>query len=86
MKIIFHRAFKKRYKRIPLKIRLQFDKRPLLFEKDSFHPLLKNHILVGNRKEERSISITGNWRAIYILKNKDTVIFIDIDTHSNLYN
>lgn len=85
MQIVFHRSFKKKYKKIPSKVKLQFEKKLFLFERDSFYPLLRNHNLVGNRKKERSINVTGNWRAIYVLKDNDTAIFIDIDTHSNLY-
>ncbi len=85
MKIDFHRHFKKRYKKIPLKIRNQFDERLILFEKESFHPQLNNHPLTGDRIGQWSINITGNWRAIYVFGDKDTVIFIDIDTHPNLY-
>ena len=85
MKIRFHHYFLKRYKKIPPKIRRQFEKRLFIFEKDPFHPSLNNHPLKGNRKGQWSINITGDWRAIYVFKNKDTVVFIDIDTHSNLY-
>ncbi|MBI4158210.1 MAG: type II toxin-antitoxin system mRNA interferase toxin, RelE/StbE family [Candidatus Yanofskybacteria bacterium] len=85
MKIEFHRLFKKRYKKIDSKIRHQFDERLILFEKDPFHPLLNNHQLSGDRISQWSINITGDWRAIYIFSGDDTVIFIDIDTHGNLY-
>ena len=85
MNIDFHRSFKKRYKKISLTIRRQFDTRLLIFEKEPFHPLLNNHPLTGDRLGEWSINITGDWRAIYEFKGEDTVIFVDIDTHSNLY-
>ncbi|MCF7845490.1 MAG: type II toxin-antitoxin system mRNA interferase toxin, RelE/StbE family [Candidatus Pacebacteria bacterium] len=85
MRIEFHRIFKKKYKKIPLKIRRQFDNRLLFFEKDRFNPLLKNHPLTGDRKGQYSINITGDWRAVYFLQDKNTVIFLDIDIHSNLY-
>lgn len=85
MKIEFHRAFIKRRKRIAAKIARQFDERFRIFEGNSYHPLLNNHPLGGDRKGQWSINITGDWRAIYVFKNEDTVVFIDIDTHSNLY-
>ena len=85
MKIEFHWQFKKRYKKIPLKIRHQFDERLILFEKEPFHPILYNHPLTGERFGQWSINVTGNWRAIYVFRGKDTIIFIDIDTHPNLY-
>lgn len=85
MKIEFHRSFKKRYKKISGKIRRRFDERLFLFGKEPFHPTLNNHPLGGDRMGQWSINVTGDWRAIYLFQGKDAVIFIDIDTHSNLY-
>lgn len=85
MKIDFHGNFKKRYKKIPLKVCRQFDERLILFEKEPFHPILYNHSLTGDRTGQWSINVTGNWCAIYVFRNKGTIIFIDIDTHPNLY-
>jgi len=85
VKIEFHKHFKKRYKKIPSKISSQFNERLFLFERELFHPLLNNHPLGGDRKGQWSINVTSDWRAIYVFKDEDTVVFIDIDTHSNLY-
>lgn len=85
MRIEFHRSFQKRYKKIALKMRRQFDGRLLLFEKEPFHPILNNHPLTGDRAGQWSINITGDWRAVYVFKERATAVFIDIDTHSNLY-
>jgi len=85
VKIEFHKHFTKRYKKIPSEIRRQFEKRLFIFEENPFHPQLNNHPLTGDRKEQWSINLTGDWRAIYVFKNEDTIVFIDIDTHSNLY-
>lgn len=85
MRIEFHRLFKKRYRKAPVKIRNQFDERVLIFEKEPFNPLLNNHPLTGDRNGQWSINITGDWRAVYIFSGADAVIFIDIDTHGNLY-
>lgn len=85
MIIMFHASFKKRYVKIPLSVRRKFDERFVLFEKDSFHPILRNHPLSGDRTGQWSINITGDWRAIYVFRDKDSIIFVDIDTHSKLY-
>lgn len=85
MKFIFHKRFEKKYVKLDPKVRKSFRKRKDVFLKDPFDPMLRNHPLSGNRKGQWSINISGDWRAIYIFKNKETVIFIDIDTHSNLY-
>jgi addiction module RelE/StbE family toxin len=85
MKIVFHEWFLKRYKKVPLKIRQKFEERLFLFEKNPSHPILNIHPLTGDRKNQWSINITGDWRAIYTIKGEDTIIFIDLNTHSNLY-
>ena len=85
MKIEFHKHFKKRYKKIPAKIRSQFKERLFIFEETPFHPLLNNHPLTGDRNGQWSINVAGDWRAIYVFRNGDAVVFIDIDTHSNFY-
>ena len=74
MIVIFHRSFKKRYKKIPFKIRHQFDQRLTLFEREPLHPILSNH------------SLTGDWRAIFREDgNYKFVTFETIGTHSQLY-
>ncbi len=85
MKIVFHRRFEKKFIKLSRKIRNGFKERMNLFIENPFHPQLNNHALTGERRSQWSINITGDWRAIYVLKGEDTVIFIDIDTHSNLY-
>ena len=85
MKIEFHKHFTKRYKKIPTGICRQFEERLFVFEENPFHPQLNNHPLTGDRKGQWSINVTSDWRAIYMFKNEDAIVFIDIDTHSNLY-
>jgi addiction module RelE/StbE family toxin len=85
MRIFFHRSLKKRYKKMPIKIRRKAEERILLFADNPSNSILNNHPLTGDRNGQWSINITGDWRAIYVFKNKNEVVFIDIDTHSNLY-
>tara|TARA_Y100000310_G_scaffold212851_1_gene213729 strand:+ start:442 stop:705 length:264 start_codon:yes stop_codon:yes gene_type:complete len=85
MTIEFKRGFQKRYKKISLNIRHQFEDRLRLFSKELYHPMLNNHPLIGDRSGQWSINVTGDWRAIYVFRGRNTVVFIDIDTHSNLY-
>jgi len=85
MQVILNKNFKKKYIKLDRKIQQKFRTRRDLFFSDPFHPLLNNHALTGDRKGEWSINITGDWRVVYIWKNAYTAIFLDIDTHSNLY-
>jgi addiction module RelE/StbE family toxin len=85
MKIILHRNFEKKFVKLLPKIQDKFKERRNLFLQNRLHPLLNNHPLSGDRKGQWSINVTGDWRAIYMWSDKNTVIFLDIDTHSNLY-
>ena len=85
MNIIFHKNFEKKFIKLSSRIQESFRKRRDLFLENPLHPQLNNHPLTGDRKGQWSINVTGHWRAIYIFKGEDTAIFIDIDTHGNLY-
>ena len=78
-------SFKKKTRKLPKKIRLALADRLRLFVREPHHPLLDNHKLSGDRKHQRSINITGDWRVIFEEHDENTVRLIDIDTHSNLY-
>ncbi len=84
MIIVFHRDFKKSYKKLPPKIITKFDERLRLFAKDEFNPVLNNHALKGGYLGYRSINITGDVRAIF-LRDAKTALLVAIDSHSNLY-
>ena len=57
-----------------------------MFEKDPYDPILNNHALNGKYMGYRSIGVTGNIRIIYKFLDKDTVLFSEIGTHSDLYS
>lgn len=85
MYFVFHKNFKKQYKKLPQKIKDTFKKRLSLFLRDPFDSTLNNHPLSGDRNGQWSFNVTGDWRAIYVWDNKNTVILLEINTHSNLY-
>lgn len=85
MNVILHRKFTKKFVKHSPKIQEAFRNRRNLFLEDPSHPILRNHPLTGDRSGQWSINVTGDWRAIYVFKEKNAVVFIDIDTHGNLY-
>jgi addiction module RelE/StbE family toxin len=86
MRVVFHKNFDKSYKKCSKKVQTQFQKRLKLLLENPYHPLLENHALHEEWKDFRSINITGDYRALYYYLNDNTIEFIIIDTHSNLYN
>ena len=84
MEVIFHRQFKKKFEKIPHKVRDQFYDRLELFFKDKTHRSLNNHSVDKAFSDCRSINVTGDYRAIF-KDSEDKVIFLTIGTHSELY-
>ena len=85
MRIFLHKNFVKKYAKLRLSEKARFKERRNLFLEDPHNPLLNNHALTGKYTGSRSINVIGNLRVVYDIINKDSVLFIDIDTHSNLY-
>lgn len=56
-----------------------------LFRRDPFNALLNNHALTGEHKNERSFNVTGDYRIIFYHADGNTVILLDIGTHTELY-
>jgi addiction module RelE/StbE family toxin len=84
MEIIFHKSFKKDFKKLSFKVREKFKERLIVFMTDASHPLLNNHSVSRVFPRCRSINITGDVRAIYEERD-DGVLFMAIGTHSDLY-
>ena len=85
MDVSFHNNFKKSYKKRSRKVRDQFNKRLKLFLEDPYNILLNNHALHDEWLGFRSINVTGDFRAIFKYINGNSVQFVEIDAHSNLY-
>lgn len=84
MIIIYHKNFTKAFKKLATKEKDKVKERLSLFKDDEFNPILNNHLLKGKYLGYRSINIKGDLRAVYKF-TQDSVIFVTIDNHSNLY-
>jgi mRNA-degrading endonuclease RelE of RelBE toxin-antitoxin system len=84
MRVRFHKGFRKRYYRLPKKVRDKFDERLRIFIFDRSHPVLHVHPLRGERWPLMSMNVTGDYRALFTLE-KDGVTFREIGTCSELY-
>ena len=84
MRIYLHKHFLKNYKKLGKSEQNKFKERKNLFLQDEFNPVLNNHALVGKFNGYRSINVTGDIRAVFKKTGRD-VIFVAIDSHSNLY-
>lgn len=84
MIIRYHRLFEKDFDKLPRNVQLKFYERLDLFVGNKFHPLLNNHSVDRSYPGCRSINITGDYRAIF-KELGDTIFFMRIGTHSELY-
>jgi addiction module RelE/StbE family toxin len=82
---IFHKSFDKQYKNLKPGQKERFEKTIALFKVEPYHPDLYNHPLAGEWRGHRSISFGGDWRAHYVPKGKNRVLFVAIGTHAQLY-
>ncbi len=85
--IVYDKNFEKNLKRRlsnNANLKKKFVEKVSLFLKDPTHHTLKNHKLIGSKKEYKAFSITGDIRVIYIEK-PTYYIFLDIGTHNQVY-
>ena len=85
MEILLHQRFQKKLKCLPEHVRTALKQRLELLRREEHSPLLKLHPLRGNRKDQWSMNVTADWRLIYKKVDSETMLLLDIDTHSNLY-
>lgn len=87
MKIQYHREFLKNYKKriAPYpKLEKQFQAQLEKLLKDSKDSSLRDHKLIGKRKNFRSFSVTGDIRVVYIIVDNNIWLF-DIGSHNQIY-
>ncbi len=85
MILVFSNTFKKTYSKFSLNIQNQIDLRIKLFAQDPHNAQLNKHKLKGKYFGCFSINISSDMRAVYQSLDTDTVLFIKIGTHSELY-
>lgn len=85
MKVLTHRTFNKTFKKVPAPIKKKYLECSALFEKNPTDKRLNNHALTGEYLGYRSINIGSDWRIIFKELDSQTVVFVTIGTHSQLY-
>lgn len=84
MEIKLHKNFEKQFLKLRKNQKEKFRERRSLFLQNEFSPILNNHALNGKYLEYRSINVAGDLRIVF-KKEGINVIFMSIDSHSNLY-
>ena len=65
MRIVFHKNFVKKLKKLDPKIKVAFKKKVVMFRVNRFDKILNNHSFDRTHLGCRSINITGNYRIIF---------------------
>ncbi len=85
MEVIYSKYFLKDFKKLPKEIQDKFEKRLSIFIEDHYNSVLNIHGLRGAFAGKYSFNVTADYRVIFAYESDGVVVFITIDTHSNLY-
>ncbi len=86
MKIYYHRTFTKAFLKLPQKLREKVKITINNFQNNPYDPKLDNHALHGKQKGQRSISVSGDLRIIFVEKdNYEVVELTNVGTHTQVY-
>lgn len=80
----FKNAYKNRIASFP-KLVSKTEERIQLFKENPRNPILRDHGLTGKLCKLRSFSVGGDIRIIYQPISKDSVLFLDIGSHNQVY-
>lgn len=78
----FTPTFSKKYTNLPSNIKEKARKKEPIFRQDPFSPSLKTHKLTGKLSAYWSFSIDYQYRIIFRFIENDTILFVDVGTHS----
>jgi addiction module RelE/StbE family toxin len=85
MQYILSKRFEKDFIKLPKPVKKKVLVVLQKFVDDPFDPSLRNHPLSGKWHNHYSINVTGDVRAVYVSIENDTVHFVAVGSHSELY-
>jgi mRNA interferase YafQ len=85
MNIDFTKSFNKQFEKLPQKLQERAKAAVTLFLEDMETSSLRNHPLKGEWLGYRSISAGGDLRLHFKLINQNSVLFVAVGSHSQLY-
>ncbi len=81
MIIYYTTKFAREYKKLPLAIQREAEKREVIFRKNPFDPRLRTHKLKGQLNRFWSFSVTYGYRIIFQFDEDENVWFHAIGDH-----
>lgn len=81
MKINLSPRFKRSYKKLPIKIQDDFDKKIVFFAKDTRDPKLDSHKLNGKLQACLSFYLKDGYRVLFEFRARDELDLLDVGPH-----
>jgi len=81
MEIFYSPRFAREYKKLPVPVQRQAEKKEVVFRKNPFDRQLKTHKLSGPLDGFYSFSINFSYRIIFDFKNEKVVRFYNVGKH-----
>ena len=75
--------FRRSFKRMPVQIQDDFEKRISLFQEHPFHPSLNTHKLGGRLKEFYAFYLRDGYRVLFDFVARDMILLINIGSHDD---
>ncbi len=85
MNVGYTKTFNKQFEKLSSKRQQHIRSAVKLFLQNTSNPALRNHALKGEWLGHRSISAGGDLRLHFKVIDNNTVLFIAVGTHSQLY-
>jgi mRNA interferase YafQ len=85
VKLRYHKNFQKQFLRLPIKKQQATEQAVSAFISNPSEPKLRDHALKGKWTGHRSIRAGGDLRIHYQQIDQNTVLFIAVGSHSQLY-
>ncbi|MET0779870.1 MAG: type II toxin-antitoxin system mRNA interferase toxin, RelE/StbE family [Candidatus Saccharimonadales bacterium] len=83
--IDFHKNFRKQAEKLKPVQKERLKTALRLFQEKPNDPSLYNHPLTGQWAGHHSVAFGGDWRAHYKVIDQNTVLFVAVGTHNQLY-
>ena len=85
MQVDFTKAFDKQFAKLPLKRQEKARETIALYLQNVSAPSLRLHVLKGEWLGYQSISAGGDLRLHFKMVEQDTILFVAVGSHSQLY-
>ncbi len=85
MEIKLSPRFKKSFTKLHPRVQRKAIEKIVVFRKNQFDPRLNTYKLHGERKGEWAYSVDYSYRIVFVFLGNDTVLYLDIGTHDELY-